>query len=383
VYSIVEDEKNIAHYRNIFLEVMRKKTEMFPNCNVGHKGKGDKYDIYWSTKSEYWMATKIIEDKRYWNAFGLTNPTKKSLSIIVEICFPLNHIDRRVGGAFAEDGTDKVIVVHRGIITRGEKTGTSGGKELFWNNYKGECINVTDKDRTSRLVLIGELLSPDFPSRVKDFIVEVERIKKIAKGKQNEKHFVNKKEQQASQKPISAILIKKPISETSTGIAQRIRKIILKINEICESNKRKPIFNESDLFKLWGNIENSCTSENEYKNFAETLYRVLKETTRYKNPNYKTKDDRFYIFRLPEGFIKNNPTTTYFIFIVNAFRHYYVHGETGKIADVYEELLGRRSGPDLSEDYEKLQIEVLKQFETSMNILLEMVKNDLNRPQNH
>jgi hypothetical protein len=195
-----------------------------------------------------------------------------------------------------------------------------------------------------------------------------------------------------TKKPKPAILIKKPLYEDKVqrvkqpyDIAQRIREILLKINEICRLHNKKHIFDQAALFELWGDIENSCKSKNDFKNFTGNLYKLLREKTRYDNPNKKTKDDPKYIFLLPNNFIKIGTPTRHFWDNVNTLRHYYIHDEMGKIADVYGEFLGnnKKSGPETPEDYMKLQIEVLKQFEDSMEKLLEMVKVDLNRSKTH
>ena len=157
-------------------------------------------------------------------------------------------------------------------------------------------------------------------------------------------------------------------------IAKRAKIFILQIIEICKLHNKKPIFNEINLFKLWDDIEKPCTTRNEYKIFAETIYKLIKENTRYKNPNYKNKTDQFYIFMLPEEFYKTNSETTHFIFIIDTLRHFYVHDEIGKIGDVFEELLGSKSGPQIPDDYQKLQNNVLMKFEKSMDILLSIIK---------
>jgi hypothetical protein len=168
---------------------------------------------------------------------------------------------------------------------------------------------------------------------------------------------------------------------SSYEIAQNVREIILSINENCKLNKKKDIFDQSALFKLWGNIEKSCKSKNDFKNFAENIYKLLRETTRYKNPNKKNNNDPYYIFLIPNNFIKKEPTK-HFWDIVNTLRQYFIHDEIGNIAEVNKEFLGSSSGPESQEDYSKLQIEVLKLFENSMKILLDIVKNELNPPKN-
>lgn len=197
-------------------------------------------------------------------------------------------------------------------------------------------------------------------------------IEDAPKNNNNEKYFVKKDVQKPKNMPMPKT--KNHLSESSYEIAQRVKKIILKINEIYKINRKKPIFNES--IKLWGDIEKPCVSRDDFKIFSETLYNLF-DKTRYKNLKYsRNNGEPYYISMLPKDFTQDNLTTTHFIFIVNTLRHYYVHEETDKIADVYEELLGHRFGPDSSEDFETLQKKVLSLFETSMKILLDMVKDE-------
>jgi len=165
-------------------------------------------------------------------------------------------------------------------------------------------------------------------------------------------------------------------------IAKRVRNYVIQIVELCKLNNKKPIFTENNLLKLWDDLEKQCNTRSDLKLFSETLYKLIKENTRYRNPNYKNKTDPFYIFMLPNEFYKVNPETTHFIFIINTLRQYYVHDETSKIGDVFAELLGTKSGPQILEDYQKLQCKVLLMFEKSMNILLSIIKKEFEQPKN-
>jgi len=141
------------------------------------------------------------------------------------------------------------------------------------------------------------------------------------KHKSKKKNNVNK---------TNAPLIKKQQNESPYEIAQKIKKIILKINEICKINNKRQIFDQAALFELWSYIEDITKTKNDFKNFSENLYKLLREKTRYDNPNKKNKDDPKYFFLLPIYFIKIDPLTSHFWNIVNTLRHYYVHDEIGK-----------------------------------------------------
>ena len=48
--------------------------------------------------------TREIEGRRYWNGFGIKEPSEgKGLTIICEINFPIEGIRRDIAAAFAKD----------------------------------------------------------------------------------------------------------------------------------------------------------------------------------------------------------------------------------------------------------------------------------------
>ena len=100
--------------------------------------------------------------------------TRYGHSIPCVVSVPFEDINRRVGGAFAVDGDDKVYLMHRGRIGGGR----SGiGKNLFLENFRGKWKRVQDGDVLSNLALIGAPSSPQFPYQITHFVYEVQRIK--------------------------------------------------------------------------------------------------------------------------------------------------------------------------------------------------------------
>lgn len=91
------------------------------------------------------------------------------LPIVCEINPPLEGLDKRVQGAFACDN-GHIWLLHRGKIGGG-KPGI--GRKLFFENYLGEVREISN----DRFAIIGDINSPDFIERVKNFVQEVERIK--------------------------------------------------------------------------------------------------------------------------------------------------------------------------------------------------------------
>ena len=241
-------------------------------------------------------------------------------------------------------------------------------KILPHNRNKDQIYNDPQEMKSP----ISQLLSEKIDSRSESLDGPVH--KRIVMQEQDSKGLI--KREDSGTKPTKAILIEKDSHEKPYEITQRVRKLILSINEIHEFNNKKPVFVLSSLFKLWEDIEKQCGSKSEYKDFVEAIYKVIRETTRYKNPKYRNSNDQYYISTYPTNFTKNDPEMINFIRIVNVLRHYYVHDEIGQTADVYEELLGNRSGPQTTEDFQNLQVEVLKRFEKAMKKLFSIVSGE-------
>jgi hypothetical protein len=144
-------------------------------ATVGFHGGAFETIMYWNKKHDIWVVPDDMGN-RYWNAFGLGKPDPNlSNSITCEINIPY-EINRRVAGGFAEDVDGNIYLIHRGLIG-GSKKGV--GKTLFKNNYRGEWTGVLDDGELRYVALVGELKSNNLLQQIKDFILEVERIKDL------------------------------------------------------------------------------------------------------------------------------------------------------------------------------------------------------------
>ncbi|MDR0443707.1 MAG: hypothetical protein LBH44_09895 [Treponema sp.] len=202
-------------------------------------------------------------------------------------------------------------------------------------------------------------------------------------SKNNDKQRRNN---QSNYIPKKALLIKK---DTPYQIKERIQDLIIQINKNCTNFKKAPIFNDSNTLEIWRKIETITTNENDFHIFSGELYKLLYETTRSKNPKFnKNRDNRksFYIYRLPDEFLKYGTPTKYFMDIVSTLRHKHAHTEPE-----YKELKNKLTFPDIIEklkidkspvDYANFQIEILKLFENSMKELIKIVEKKINCPKN-
>jgi hypothetical protein len=185
------------------------------------------------------------------------------------------------------------------------------------------------------------------------------------------------------------------LSEPYEKIVQEAKKIIILINKYRTKNRMKPVFKESDILELWTDIENLCISDASFLKFIKSLYIFFREKTRDKNQNYRNKNDHYFIWRFPDVFWKRDKITKRNMDNICIIRSEYFHSEIDEqesesqkpekksFLDVVEELTGRRYIPETTKDFQELQIGVMKQFESAMEILLQMVKDELNHSTNH
>jgi hypothetical protein len=187
---VITDEKKLKTLQERFKAIIRYKTDEFFR-NIVHHGGKEQRDIHWSSKNKYWSAYKIAKNKntgvdnRYWNVFGLTDPTEdenRSLKITGEINIPLKNYMKIINGIFAYDkDTESVIVAHRGKFK-------NVNKEQFFSNYTGKCVSILDGDNNEvDVVYICEFPHDEsqyfeFQNRVISFLIEVDRIKDYLKG---------------------------------------------------------------------------------------------------------------------------------------------------------------------------------------------------------
>lgn len=170
--EIVEDENEIKNAQNQFLESIKKYNDKIVWGKAGFQGGHEEGEMFWSSELGIWLSSRKIDDSRYWNGFGIQEPIEEAgHNITCEINFPIKNIRRAIAGAFAKDNSGNIYVVHRGII------GGNYNKSIFEERYNGKWTTVKDGNKESRVVLIGKLNDPKFAFNVRDFILEVNRIK--------------------------------------------------------------------------------------------------------------------------------------------------------------------------------------------------------------
>jgi Cdc6-like AAA superfamily ATPase len=171
VLTVIEDVKAIENAQNRFIDIIKKRSNKSVSAKAGYQGGQETGKVYWANNLGIWLMTRKLEDSRYWNGFGIKEPSEgEGLTITAEINFPIEGIDRRIAGAFVTDGNE-VYVAHRG------KLGGNFSKKFFDDNYKGNWTTIQDGNQQTGVVLISSLDDEKLPEKVKEFIFEVDRMK--------------------------------------------------------------------------------------------------------------------------------------------------------------------------------------------------------------
>jgi|SRR5208283_5827591 len=176
--KVIADQPAIKKYSGQFNKKFKTFIDEEIKVKLGHQGAGFPAKVLWSKSLGIWKFSRAVKEVRYWNAFGVGKPGASSvLSIASEINFPWAQIDRKTGGAFAEDACGNVFVIHRGKIGGGKK---GVGKSLFEHNYRGVWAFMEDGDSISQVAVIGALNSPRFALQAAQFVKKIEILKSTA-----------------------------------------------------------------------------------------------------------------------------------------------------------------------------------------------------------
>lgn len=185
--KVVENEAAVRRYQRKFASSFKPLTDEVIPVELGHPGASVRAKVAWSNRLGIWSFSRKIADHRYWHAFGVGRPEGGGrISITCEINFPLCGIDRRTGGAFAEDGNGRAFVVHRGKLGGGRK---GVGKGLFENHYRGVWEVMDDGGEESSIAVIGVLNSPRFARQIAQFVRKIARIKETAAARSSQAEF--------------------------------------------------------------------------------------------------------------------------------------------------------------------------------------------------
>ncbi|WP_100906291.1 MrcB family domain-containing protein [Methanobacterium subterraneum] len=171
IFKVIEEATEIEEAQNKFVEILKNCTTKTVHGKAGFQGGQKTGEVDWLDDLGIWLMARKIEGSRYWNGFGIKEPSEGAgLTITAEINFPIQGIDRRIAGAFLTDGNE-IYISHRG------KLGGNYSKKFFEKKYSGEWTTVQDGNQESKVVLIASLNNANLPQKVRDFVLEIDRMK--------------------------------------------------------------------------------------------------------------------------------------------------------------------------------------------------------------
>ncbi|MBI1793774.1 MAG: hypothetical protein HYR70_06245 [Chloroflexi bacterium] len=150
--------------------------------SIGYQGGTYPTEVIWLPSLSIWAFFGLppeekSEGPRFWNAFGIGKPGALA-SIVCEINPSRGGVNRHTKGAFISDENRALLVCHRGMFN------ISGGmrQEFFRKHYRGTWIEAEEGNRPSTFVRVAELGTSDLGNAIKDFVIQVDQIKKLARA---------------------------------------------------------------------------------------------------------------------------------------------------------------------------------------------------------
>lgn len=154
------------------------------NRNIGFPGGNFNRTIYSAADGNLWAAFGPASSEehrvaRYWNGFGVFNSSGTSQTIVVEINIPSETNSEQVAGFFAEDGiSGDVFLMHSGKVGGG-RPGIGKKAFLAWTKLKTtEVVDSRGSVRTG--IAIARLEDSDLADRIWQFVKTVDSFKKLA-----------------------------------------------------------------------------------------------------------------------------------------------------------------------------------------------------------
>lgn len=136
---------------------------------LGHQGGSWEQEVQYSEDLNiWWLFSKAGHGtNRYWNAFGIGNPSISNRNIIVEINYPVEGYNNRIAGGWAIDNANNYYLYHNGKIAGGRK---GIGKSAFLEYYTGEYIDVQIESKNTEKALVAVLDDFNFVNQIADFV---------------------------------------------------------------------------------------------------------------------------------------------------------------------------------------------------------------------
>jgi len=154
----MSNERDLAEYQRAFETSLCSGLPETVDLTFGFLGETLRKFVH--TNGDLWYYSGVAprpSPNRYWNAFGFLS-SKQPSSIVVEVNFPFQGVNRRIAGVLAWDDVNAIVkVLHRGGIGGGRK---GIGKRAFldWcrERVPTRFVQVVDGSRDpAECILLG------------------------------------------------------------------------------------------------------------------------------------------------------------------------------------------------------------------------------------
>ena len=172
--KVITERTAIEEFHKKYMSKMESYPHEVIETTVGWPSGSDLFSVKYYESVDMWFYWSAQED-HYWMPFGLGKPIKNTV-IKVGINIPY-YPNRRMAGVYMVDELDNLFIGHRGTIGGGRK---GIGKQLFFDNYNRRGIKFIEDDGCStQIAIISKLEDKNLLENIKNFVVEIDRIKNL------------------------------------------------------------------------------------------------------------------------------------------------------------------------------------------------------------
>ncbi len=179
---LISDGHEILRAFEAFKAAFAVGAAVYRNHFVGWQGGSVRVDVYWHESMgigggfERQPPHEKKGARRFWNCFGVADPSKDSmLSITVEINPPHHGEDRRTAGVFLRDEAGRYHVGHSGKVGGGrpgigQRVFRDFSRHLAWQE-------IATPKGVREVVVFGPLQDGELPSMLAPFVHTVAEFK--------------------------------------------------------------------------------------------------------------------------------------------------------------------------------------------------------------
>lgn len=177
MFRILDNRGAIENAHQRFATALQALSTETVSIPISHQGgTHNNARTMWLSSLGIWahLGLPLLNQSRYWDVFGIGEPIPP-VTIICQINSPRDGINRNIAGAFGVNDEGELAVFHRGLLH-----GAGLNRKFFQLHYHGKRVWVMDEDRRASLALVAVVDSADFRIDLKNFVLEIARIKNLA-----------------------------------------------------------------------------------------------------------------------------------------------------------------------------------------------------------